>query len=70
MLKFKKGNLEWADQQKSKVIFVENENGKFNIQIWKPNFIQRFLYWIGIAKDPRYNGKKLDWTKIDEWGQK
>ncbi|MFT7155271.1 MAG: DNA transposition AAA+ family ATPase [Parvicella sp.] len=24
---------------------------------------------IGILEDPRYNGKKLDWTKIDEAGQ-
>ncbi len=69
MLEFKKGNLEWADKQKSKVHFVENENGKFNIKVWKPNFIQRFLYWTKILKDPRCNRKKFDWTKFDEYGQ-
>jgi len=48
---------------------AENKNGKFHIQVWKPNCIQRFLYWIGLVKDPRYNGKKLDWTTLDERGQ-
>tara|TARA_R110002020_G_scaffold254511_2_gene468217 strand:- start:738 stop:950 length:213 start_codon:yes stop_codon:yes gene_type:complete len=69
MLEFKKGDFEWKDKRKSKVEFVEKDNGRFNIHFWKPNIIQRFLYWIGILKDPRYNGKKLDWTKIDEAGQ-
>lgn len=69
MLEFKKGDFEWANKQKSKVRFSEKDNGKFSIRIWKPNLIQKFMYWTGILKDPRYNGKKLDWTKNDEAGQ-
>ncbi len=36
------------------------------IKPWKPNWLQRFLYWSGIRKDPRFNGRKYDWMKLDE----
>ena len=32
---------------------------KKEIKFWKPNIIQRFLYWIKAVKDPRFNGKKF-----------
>lgn len=36
------------------------------IYYWKPNLLQRFFYWIGIFKDPRYNGKRYFGAEIDE----
>ena len=50
---------------------LENEKYKYNIQIFTQNFIQRllFLYWIKQAKYQRYEGKKVEWSKIDELGQ-
>lgn len=66
MKKFKKGNFKWTGDNKVK--FIDNENGKFNIQYWKPNPIQRFLYWTRILKDPRYNGEKAVWQEFDESG--
>lgn len=41
---------------------------KYKIKYCKPNLVQRFLYWTGILKDPRYNGKKLDRCLHDEAG--
>jgi len=52
------------DKQKSK-----KDSVLVNIYFSRPNIIQRFLYWIGILKDKRYNGEKFDWMKIDEEGQ-
>ena len=43
--------------------------GANEIKCWKPNLFQRLAYWIGITKDPRYNGKKLDYYHFDEAGQ-
>ncbi len=37
-----------------------------DIKMWKPNLIQRFMYWTGLFKDPRYDGKKVDWRVFDE----
>ncbi len=54
---------------KFKIYTTKNEKGRLNIQIWEPNLIQRFLYWLGVTKDPRYNGKKIDWMCCDEAGQ-
>ena len=68
MLKFKKGDFEWKDKHGS-VKFTEKENGRFSIKIWKPGLLRRFLYWSGIIKDPRYNGKKVNWMHKDEVGQ-
>jgi hypothetical protein len=34
--------------------------------IWKPNQFQRLMYWLRLWKDPRYNGKKVNWMHIDE----
>ena len=39
------------------------------IKFWKPNLFQKLMYRIGLMKDPRYNGKKMDWVKYDEFGQ-
>lgn len=39
------------------------------IKYWKPNLLQKLMYRIGLMKDPRYNGKKMDWVKYDELGQ-
>lgn len=36
------------------------------IKYWKPNLLQKLMYRIGLMKDPRYNGKKLDGYLLDE----
>jgi hypothetical protein len=36
------------------------------IKKWKPNLLQKFLYWTSILKDPRYNGKKFTNFYLDE----
>lgn len=38
------------------------------IKIWEPSLLQRLMYWIGLMKDPRYSGDKVDWRKHDECG--
>ncbi len=43
--------------------------GAKQIKIWKPNLIQKFMYWTRIMKDPRYNGKKINYYLHDEAGQ-
>lgn len=36
------------------------------IKFWKPNIFQKLMYRIGLMKDPRYNGKKLNRYLLDE----
>lgn len=42
--------------QNNKPSLTSNEHIKF----WKPNLFQRFAYWLGIVKDPRYDGKDVN----------
>ena len=42
---------------KTSVAFKENKSGKWLIKFQRPNFFKRIMYRLGIAKDPRYNGK-------------
>ena len=39
------------------------------IKFWKPNIFQKIIYRLGVQKDPRYNGSKVDWRILDEEGQ-
>lgn len=39
------------------------------IRYWKPGLLQRILYFLRLMRDPRYDGKDFDWTKVDERGQ-
>ena len=64
---FHKFEEAWADSSKKSVKFEENELGRWDINYWKPNIFQRFMYWIGLMKDPRYNGKKLNKYFMDEF---
>lgn len=64
----KKGNIVWANEEKTAAKFEENELvGKWQVRYWKPNLFQRFMYWVGLMKDPRYNGKKMDKYRADEY---
>ena len=63
-----KGDFVWINDKKEKVKFIEKKEGYFNIHFWKPNWFQRLMYWLGLWKDPRYNGKKLNLTNEDEVG--
>ena len=54
----KKGNFVWADDNKTSAKFEEDKSGRYNVRFWKPNLLQRFMYWLGLKKDPRYNGKR------------
>ena len=36
--------------------------GTNKIKIWKPNVFQKLIYALGIVKDPRFNGRKLDYA--------
>lgn len=38
------------------------------IKYWKPNWFQRLGYWIGVQKDPRYNGDKTSCIELDQIG--
>lgn len=38
------------------------------IKLWKPDIFQKIMYRLGIQKDPRYNGSKVDWSILDEEG--
>lgn len=40
--------------------------GTNKIKAWKPNLFQKLIYALGIAKDPRFNGSKLDYAAYDE----
>lgn len=61
------GDFTWGPKRDT-VIFKENKDGKFNVKIYKPNFIERILILLKIIKDKRYDGKKLSWQEIDEVG--
>lgn len=54
MLEFKKGDFEWKDKQKSKVKFVEKEDGRFNVQFLKSSLCsilsKNERFWISIKK--------------------
>ena len=43
--------------------------GKRPVIVWKPSLFQRFLYWIKLKKDPRYNGTRPHPWLLDEAGQ-
>jgi hypothetical protein len=38
------------------------------IKFKKPSLIKRFIYWLGIKKDPRYDGSKVKFYTIDAAG--
>ena len=38
---------------------MQDSGSGCKIKIWKPNVFQKIIYWFGIAKDPRYNGKNF-----------
>ena len=59
------GEIVWSDENKTKVKWEKNEQGKW--KIWKPSLFQRFMYWLGLMKDPRYNGKKMSNYHLDEY---
>lgn len=43
---------------------------KIELNIWKPSWIQRILYFLNIKKDPRFNCKKINWYEFDEIGHR
>lgn len=69
MIEYKRGDYRWTDETRKEVKFVENTDGRFTISIWKPNVLQRFFYWVGLLKDPRFNGKYKNRFFNDEVGQ-
>ena len=64
-----KKELTFKKPQKKPDGYTLLPTGAKRIKFWKPNLIQKFMYWIGAAKDPRYNGKKIDFYHLDEVGQ-
>lgn len=64
----KNGDFVWISDKKEKVKFIEKEEGRLNVRFWKPNLFQRVAYYLGIMKDPRYNGKKFNFPLQDEVG--
>ena len=68
-MEIKKGDFIWLNNKKEKVKFLEKEGGHWNVHFWKPNWFQRLMYWLGLWRDPRYDGKKANWMHEDEAGQ-
>jgi hypothetical protein len=62
-----KGNLVFKH---NKAVFRRSRKGRLAVIVrYRPNLFMRFLYWTGLLKDPRYNGKKFDHVSFDEYGQ-
>jgi hypothetical protein len=68
-MEIKKGDFVWLNDKKEKVKFIEKQEGYWSVHFGKPNLFQRLMYWLGLWKDLRYNGKKVDWMHDDEAGQ-
>lgn len=64
----KRGGLVWDKENDNKVIFLEDKRGRFQLHTCSPSLFKRFMYWIGIMKDPRYDGKKTNPCHFDEMG--
>ena len=66
---FKKGTFEWTDELKSNVAFKGKADGKFNVHFMnKPTLFQRFLYWTGLKKRPKFDGSHINFFELDEVG--